>query len=32
MLDYGADGLSQSELLQALYESNKVIHRHLLEV
>ncbi len=32
MLDYGADGLSQSELLQALYESNKLIHRHLLEV
>ena len=32
MLDYGSDGLSQSELLQALYESNKVIHRHLLGV
>ena len=30
MLDYGSDGLSQSELLQALYESNKLIHRHLL--
>lgn len=30
MLAYGAEGLSQSEVIRGLYESSKKLHRHLL--
>jgi len=31
MMEYGPEGLTQSEPLKALYQENKIIHQHLSE-